>query len=114
MDTQKVWWCIAGSAVLTYLLRFLPLEVLATRQLPRPVVVWLRFVPSGVIAAIFLQWLCVPETAAGLSITQKLYLAVSLPMFWVAWRTRNFLYTVVCGCGMTAISRLCLAHFGVA
>ncbi len=108
MTGAKIWLCILGSALLTFLLRYLPLELLAHRQLPRPAIVWLRFVPSGVVAAICMEWMCVAKDGVALSGDQKLFLAVSLPSFLVAYFSRNFLATVLCGCGLTALARFTL------
>ena len=114
MNSTKVWLCIGGSALLTYLLRLLPLEFLAKRELPRPLVIWLSFVPAGVITAIFCQWLLVPAAGAGLSGDQQMFLAVSLPAFAIAYKTRNFLTTLVVGCLLTALGRWALLATGLA
>jgi branched-subunit amino acid transport protein len=108
MDPNKVGLCIAGMVLVTFLPRFLPLLFLSSRKLPHTLVTWLRFVPAAVICSMLLQWLFYTESAEGLSATQVLFIGVSLPAFVLAYATRNFLATVVCGSAMAAMGRLFL------
>lgn len=47
-----IWLVIAGTAVLNYAIRFIPLAIVSRVELPRPITRWLSFVPVSVMGAL--------------------------------------------------------------
>ncbi len=95
-------------AAVTYLPRLLPLWLLASRTLPRPVVVWLRYVPVAVLAAMLAPSLVVHEGRMDIG-WGNLFLWAAAPTFLVAWRRRSMFGAVIVGMVVIAAARLLLA-----
>ena len=94
-------------AAVTYLPRLLPLWLLASRTLPRPVVVWLRYVPVAVLAAMLSPALILQEGQLGIRLG-NLFLWAAVPTFLVAWRRRSMFGAVIVGMAVVALARLLL------
>ena len=54
MDQQVTFFIILGMAVVTYLPRLFPVWFLSSRDLPGVVIVWLKYIPAAVLAALLL------------------------------------------------------------
>jgi len=105
MSEGMVIMTIVLMALVTLGPRFLPVWLLAGRQLPQVVVTWLRYVPVAVLAALLAPELFLYEGSLNLT-SSNLYLWVSLPTFLVAWKTRSLFLTVIVGMGLLALLRL--------
>lgn len=103
MDQQKVFLTILGMTLVTYVPRFLPAWLLANREVPPRLAMWLRFVPPAVIASMLLPWLVLDKGEfVGM---QNIGLWVALPTLVCALMTRNFFGTVAAGVVMVAAVR---------
>ncbi|MDW7652286.1 MAG: AzlD domain-containing protein [Bacillota bacterium] len=91
---------ILGMAAVTYLPRFLPMYVLTRLEIPQIVIAWLRYVPVAVLSALIIPGILTAERQIYLS-AGNAYLLASIPAFFVAWRTKNMMFTVTAG--MTAV-----------
>ncbi len=81
--------------LVTYIPRWLPLEVLSRRALPSALVEWLDLIPAAILSA-----LIVPALALGPDNTLEplnLRLLVALPTFALALMTRSLGLTVIAG-----------------
>ncbi len=87
---------ILGCALVTYVPRFLPMYILTRIKIPKVVVVWLRYVPAAVLSALIAPGITTAEGSFYLSLSNS-YLLASIPVFIVAWRTKNMLLTVCAG-----------------
>ncbi len=108
MDSTYVWLSVGGMALVTFLPRYLPLQLLASRRLPDNLIVWLRFVPGCIMAAMLLQWLFFVDGGGSPTALQRQYWAISLPVALLAYTSRNFLATIVCGSALAAMCRAVL------
>jgi branched-subunit amino acid transport protein len=111
MDQTTVLLTILGMGVVTYLLRLLPLLILARRRparrstMPPWVEAWLRHVPAAVLAAMLFPSLWVAEGQAKLS-PNTLYLWAAIPTLAIAWKTRSLFGAVLAGMAVVALGRL--------
>ncbi len=108
MDQATIFLTIVGMMLVTYTPRLLPIWVLASKSLPKPIVAWLRYVPVAVLAAMLLPSLLINEghIDPGLS---NLFLWAAIPTFVVAWKRRSFFGSVIVGIIVIAAARLVLA-----
>ena len=104
MDQRQIFLTILGMAVVTYLPRLLPTWLLASRSLPRWLVVWLRYVPVAVLSAMLFPALVTDGAQLHLGM-DNLFLLASLPTLAVAWRTRSLFAPVAAGVVLVALAR---------
>jgi branched-subunit amino acid transport protein len=107
MDRTTLCLTILGMGAVTYLPRLLPLWLLASRRLPRPVVVWLRYVPVAVLAAMLAPALILQEGQLAIRLG-NLFLWAAVPTSLVAWRRRSMFSAVIVGMAVVALARLLL------
>jgi branched-subunit amino acid transport protein len=87
---------IAGMALVTFGVRYPILALLGKLTLPDGVFRALRYVPPAVLAAIILPEMIYPGD--GMSIQwNNPFLLAGIVTFFVAWRSKNILVTIVCG-----------------
>jgi branched-subunit amino acid transport protein len=104
MDQRQIFLTILGMALVTYLPRLLPTWLLASRSLPRWLVIWLRYVPVAVLSAMLFP--AVLTDAGKLQIgLDNLFLLAALPTLAVAWRTRSLFAPVATGVVLVALAR---------
>lgn len=104
MDQKIVFLTILGMALVTYLPRVLPVWLLASRPLPQPVIIWLRYVPAAVLSAMLFPSLLIQEGQLNISL-DNLYLLAAIPTLLVAWKTRSLFGAVVVGMLVVAAGR---------
>ncbi len=100
---------ILFTSLVTYLPRVLPVLFLSRRSLPRAVVLWLSYVPVAVLAALLAPALFVHAGALNLTVTENPTFWVSIPVFVIAYLSRNLFITVLSGMVILALLRLFLA-----
>ncbi|MBI2346063.1 MAG: AzlD domain-containing protein [Deltaproteobacteria bacterium] len=91
-------------AIVTAVPRVVPMWVFSRRTFPPLVMIWLKYIPVAVIAAMLAPQLLLHEGRIDLSAANP-YFWVSLPTFVVAWKTKNIFLTVAIGIGCLAIVR---------
>lgn len=100
-----IWLAIAGSAIVTYLIRAFAFAFALPSALPRPVARYLDALPAAIIAALAGPAVFVPNGAP----TRGPELAAAVVVIaLVAWR-RNLLAGVLAGIAVVALLRLVLA-----
>jgi branched-subunit amino acid transport protein len=104
MDQTTIFLTILGMTLVTYLPRLLPVWLLSRRTLPPFVVVWLRYVPTAVLAAMLLPTLVVQEGHINLGLN-NLFFWAAIPATLVAWKAKSFFGTVLIGMGIVALAR---------
>lgn len=107
MDQTLIFLTLLGMGLVTYLPRLLPIWLLSTRSLPRPVITWLRYVPASVLAALLFPALFTAEGRLNLR-ADNLALLAALPTLLVAWKTRSLFYAVIVGMVTIALLRFVL------
>lgn len=90
------WLTIIGMGVITYAIRLSPVLLLERLELSPVVRQALKFVPVAVLSAIILPELIMPGGGVDVSLGNGRLLAGLLAIF-VAWRTKNVLWTIVVG-----------------
>jgi branched-subunit amino acid transport protein len=108
MDQQRITWTLLGMMAVTYLPRFLPLWLFASRPLPGLVADWLRHIPVAVLAALLLPSLLLVDGRIVLGL-DNLFLWAALPTILVAFKTRSFFGSVAVGVAIVATARLLFA-----
>jgi branched-subunit amino acid transport protein len=93
---------MAGLALGTWLLRFLPMALLQRARLPEWAEGWLRLVPGAVLAAALAQILFLADDRLVVS-WRNPYLLAAVPACVVAWRFRNVLATMAVGMAAYAL-----------
>ncbi|MEW5784913.1 MAG: AzlD domain-containing protein [Bacillota bacterium] len=96
---------ILVMSFVTYLPRVMPVLLLSRRNLPAPLVSWLSYIPVTVLAALLGPVLLTPGGKLELLPAQNQVLWVSVPVFLVAYFTRNLFATVLSGMGLIALWR---------
>lgn len=85
-----------AMGVVTYLPRWIPLFLLAGRDLPRIWVEWLELIPPAILSALIAPALVTAGSPKHLDLfTPEAFVAV--PTFLVAWKTRSLAVTVLSG-----------------
>jgi branched-subunit amino acid transport protein len=107
VDQNIIFLTILGMLLVTFLPRLLPVWLLASRKLPAPVMVWLRYVPAAVLAAMLFPAIFTNGGAIHLAPTNVAFWA-ALPTLFVAIRTRSLFYAVLIGMASIALLRLLL------
>jgi len=92
-------------AAVTYLPRLLPVLLLSRRTLPGAIQRWLSYVPVAVLAALLAPALFAPAGEFNLVFTENPAFWVSIPVFAVAFVTRNLFATVIVGMVLNALFR---------
>jgi len=104
MDQKIVILTILGMLAVTYIPRMVPLVALASRTLPAPVVRWLSYVPSAVLASMLFPALLLKDGSVDISL-DNYFLWAAVPAFVLAWRTKSFFGTVALGMVLVAAGR---------
>ncbi len=108
MTAQQYFLAVVLMALVTYLPRLLPVLLLSKRGLPAPLVRWLSYIPVAVLAAMLGPLLLAPAGTFDLLPARNPGFWVSLPVFLVAYFTRNLFATVLLGMAAIALWRLLL------
>ncbi len=95
--------------VVTFIPRVMPILLLSRRTLPEPVERWLSYVPVAVLAALLAPALFAPTGEVNLVFTVNPAFWVSIPVFAVAFITRNLFITVLSGMFLIALVRLLIS-----
>lgn len=93
-------------ALVTFIPRVIPILLLSRRNLPRTVEIWLSYVPVAVLAALLAPALFAPAGEFNLSLNLNPAFWVSIPVFVIAFLTRNLFITVLSGMILIALYRL--------
>jgi branched-subunit amino acid transport protein len=107
MDQTAILVTILGMAGVTYAPRLLPIWWLSSRSIPESVVLWLRYVPVAVLAAMLFPAVMVSEGGLDLELG-NLFLAAAFPTGLVAWKTRSLFGSVLTGMTVVALGRALL------
>lgn len=99
------WLAIAGSALVTYVVRAFAFQVALPAALPRRVLRYLDALPAAIIAALVGPAVLVP----GGTPTGGAELSAALVVIAVVARRRNLLVGVLAGVAVVAVLRLVLA-----
>lgn len=96
MSELGVWLMMAAMVAVTFLTRFSMLELFARVRIPMLLMRALRFVPAALLTAIAVPGLVYKAGALDLTPGNEQLLA-GIAAALVAWRTRNVVWTIVCG-----------------
>ncbi len=107
MEQQVIFFIILGMGLVTYLPRLFPVWFLSSRDLPQVVIVWLKYIPPAVLAAMLLPSVVVSGDRLDLS-PNNLFLLAALPTLVVAWKTRSLFASVLVGMVLVAAARFFL------
>jgi branched-subunit amino acid transport protein len=93
-----------GMLIVTYIPRLLPMLLFSSRELPKLIVTWLRYVPAAVLAAMLLPSIVLVNDRLDFSIS-NLFLWASIPIFFVAAKTKSLFGSVIIGMLVVSIAR---------
>ena len=97
-------WCVAACVIVTILPKILPITFLEGDTLHPILRTWLDFVPVAVMAALVGSEIFFYEGTFSVH-TSNLYLIVSLPLFFLAWWTKNYFLTILVGMSLVILAR---------
>ena len=102
---STIFMAILASALVTWIPRILPFLLVKYKGLPAPVIRFLKYLPISIIFALILSSLV--EGKMG-SLPQFLWLdlMVTIPSFFIAFRYKNLMGTVLFGIALIALLRL--------
>jgi branched-subunit amino acid transport protein len=109
MDQKVVFVAIVGMALVTYGPRLFPFLALKSRTLSPVATKWLGYVPAAVLAAMLVPALLLKEGRVETGM-DNLFLWASLPVFFLAARTRSLFGAVALGMGLVAAARFFLGE----
>lgn len=102
--TVQLLLAIAASSLFTILLKTFPVTILKGDAIPPLIRRWLDFVPVAVMAALVGPDIFIYDGYFNLSFS-NLFLLVSIPTFFVAWKTANYFVTIAVGISLVIIAR---------
>ena len=104
MEDRLILLTVVGMALVTYLPRLIPLLALAGKDLPQPVIAWLRHVPPAVLAALLLPIILMPNGTLSLGI-ENLFFWAALPTFVAAILSKSLFIPVIIGMVVVILGR---------
>lgn len=87
---------VIGMGLVTYIPRYLPLFLLAQRELPRWLIEWLDMIPAAILSALVFSELFLSGSPRHLDLISAKSLA-AIPTLFVALRTGSLGWTVISG-----------------
>ncbi len=82
--------------IVTYVPRTAPLLFLTRFDLPKGVILWLKYIPVAVLSALLYPSILLPAGELDVSSSNE-FLIAALPTLIVVWYTRSLFWTVVVG-----------------
>ena len=102
---SNIFMAILASALVTWIPRILPFLLVKYKGLPAPVTRFLKYLPISIIFALVLSSL-VDGKIGSLPQFHWLDIMVAIPSFFVAFRYKNLMGTVLFGIVLIALLRL--------
>jgi len=88
---------ILGMALVTYLPRVLPMLVLSNQSVPDKISKWMSFIPVSIFAALIFSDIFFWESQFNVNPVVNIKLLPSILVFFVAYKTKNLLWSMVLG-----------------
>lgn len=101
---SEIFYIIVVMAVVTFITRFGSLALLRYTGIPASFERWLKYIPVGILAALIMPALLVPEGRLDIS-WHNPYLLAGIAAALIAYKIRNTIVTMVCGMGIMFILR---------
>ena len=95
---------LLGMTAVTYIPRVLPLWLLTKRELPQALRIWLQYIPAAILAALTIPSLLIQNEQLHLNWNNTALLA-AVPTFYVAYRYKNTLLTILVGMVVVGLLR---------
>ena len=105
MEENLVLLTIVGMAAVTYLPRLIPLMALSGKQLPSPIVAWLRHVPGAVLAAMLMPAILIQDGSLSIGF-DNLFFWAAIPTVIAAVFSKNLFVPVILGVLIVITARL--------
>ncbi len=104
---NEVFFIIIGMALVTYFPRMLSTVAFSQIDLPKFLLDWLKFIPVTILSSMLVLNVLAPDGPIFISVKNPFILA-SIPVFIVAFKTKNLTISVLCGIASMAILNLIL------
>ncbi|XPV77377.1 MAG: AzlD domain-containing protein [Desulfovibrio sp.] len=104
MEQEVILYTILGMAVVSFVPRALPAQLLSSKTLPEWVIRWLGYVPTAVLSAMLVPALLVHEGKLDVS-ENNIFFWAAIPTFALVLKTRSFFGAVALGMGLVAAGR---------
>lgn len=85
---------ILGVAIVTYIARALPILVLANKELPSDLKIWMKYIPPAIFAALILPDIC--NFNGDLSFVNPKFFS-SIIVFLVSYKTKSLALSIIFG-----------------
>ncbi|MBY5034303.1 AzlD domain-containing protein [Streptococcus gallolyticus] len=106
METSYLLWAIGLAFLVTWVPRVFPFILVKYSSLPKIVERLLKYLPITIIFALTLSSLVSKEKGTMFPTFLWLEIVASIPTFWIAYRYKNLLWTVVVGIVIIAVLRI--------
>ena len=93
-------------ALVTFIPRYIPFVILSRCRIPDTMKIWLSYVPVAVLAALLAPAIFAPAGTLSISLTANPFFWASIPLFIIAYYTKNLFITVLSGMIIIALLRL--------
>ncbi|NLB83574.1 MAG: AzlD domain-containing protein [Synergistaceae bacterium] len=102
---SEIFFIIAGMAIVTFATRFASVALLGQKKMPAGLERGLRHIPTGILTALIVPTLLLPEGYVDLSLHNH-YLLAGLVAAVVAWKSHSMVGTLILGMGTMFLLRL--------
>ncbi len=96
MEMPQYIMLISGMLLATYIPRWLPLDLLAQKELPLRVKEWLDLIPAAILSALIFPLIFSDSATGNYAVMHKDFL-VAIPTFLIALKTRSLGISVISG-----------------
>jgi len=103
LSNFNIYMLIIGIAIFTYIPRSLPIIYLSKKELPQWLKDWMKFIPSGVFAALILPSILIQDGSLNIGFT-NIKLIASILVFLIAVKRKSLGLSIAVG--VSAISIL--------
>lgn len=103
LSNFNIYILIIGLAILTYIPRSLPIIYLSKKDIPKWLKDWMKFIPSGVFAALILPNILIQDGSLNIGFT-NIKLVASILVLIISFKKKSLGLSIVVG--VTAITIL--------
>jgi len=96
-------------ALVTFIPRYMPFVILSRRRIPEVMKTWLSYVPVAVLSSLLAPAIFAPAGTLSFSLTANPFLWASIPLFIIAYYTKNLFITVSSGMVIIALLRVIIS-----
>lgn len=102
LSNLNIYLLILGVAIFTYIPRSLPIIYLSKKDLPQWLIDWMKFIPSGIFAALILPDILIQDGSLNIGLTNIKLISATLVII-VAMKKKSLGLSIAVGVSAIAI-----------